>query len=76
MHLKLNEPIAATKDASNHFINAQDFTEEEARTIAEVAVPNLPYSNLGTPPRPYTETSGPLGPLVSFSPTTKNAAGS
>ena len=26
MHLKLNEPIAATKGASNRFINAQDFT--------------------------------------------------
>ena len=26
MHLKLNEPIAAAKGASNHLINAQDFT--------------------------------------------------
>ena len=67
MHLKLNEPIVATKGASNRFINAQDFTEEEARTIVEVAVLSLPYSNLGMPPCPYTETSGLLGPLVSFS---------
>jgi len=33
MPLKLNEPIAATKGASNRLINAQDFTEEEAEVL-------------------------------------------
>ena len=52
MHLKLIEPIVATKIASNRLINAQDSTQEKARTIAEIAVPNLPYNNLGTPQCP------------------------
>ena len=33
LHLKLNELLAATKDASNRLINAQDFSEEEIRLI-------------------------------------------
>ncbi|MCC3152064.1 low affinity iron permease family protein [Hymenobacter sp. BT770] len=33
LHLKLNELIAATKGASNRLINAQDFTEEEIKTL-------------------------------------------
>ena len=33
LHLKLNELIAATKGASNRLINAQDFSEEEIRTL-------------------------------------------
>ena len=52
MHLKSNEPIVVTKDASNRLINAQDFTGEEARIIAKIAVPNFLHNNLGTPPCP------------------------
>lgn len=33
LHLKLNELIAATKGASNRLINAQDFSEEEIKTL-------------------------------------------
>ena len=33
LHLKLNELLAATQGASNRLINAQDFTEEEIRTL-------------------------------------------
>ncbi|WP_317191903.1 low affinity iron permease family protein [Hymenobacter rubidus] len=33
LHLKLNELIAATRGASNRLINAQDFSEEEIRTL-------------------------------------------
>ena len=33
LHLKLNEVLAATKGASNRLINAQDFTEEEIKTL-------------------------------------------
>jgi low affinity Fe/Cu permease len=33
LHLKLNELIAATQGASNRLINAQDFSEEEIRTL-------------------------------------------
>ncbi len=33
LHLKMNELIAATKGASNRLINAQDFSEEEIRTL-------------------------------------------
>ena len=33
LHLKLNELLAATQGASNRLINAQDFSEEEIRTL-------------------------------------------
>ena len=33
LHLKLNELIAATQGASNRLINAQDFSEEEIKTL-------------------------------------------
>ena len=33
LHLKLNELLAATKEASNRLINAQDFSKEEIRLI-------------------------------------------
>ncbi|GAB3295009.1 low affinity iron permease family protein [Hymenobacter humi] len=33
LHLKLNELIAATKGSSNRLINAQDFSEEEIKTL-------------------------------------------
>ncbi|MDB5269667.1 MAG: hypothetical protein JWP58_2707 [Hymenobacter sp.] len=33
LHLKLNELIAAQQGASNRLINAQDFSEEEIRTL-------------------------------------------
>src|SRR5919107_3916258 len=33
LHLKLNELIAATRGASNRLINAQDFSEEEIKTL-------------------------------------------
>ena len=52
LHLKLNELIAATQGASNRLINAQDFSEEEIKTLhdfycvlAELAKKD---SNLGT----------------------------
>ena len=35
LHLKLNELLAATQGASNRLINAQDFSEEEIRTLHE-----------------------------------------
>ncbi|MDQ2771224.1 MAG: low affinity iron permease family protein [Bacteroidota bacterium] len=35
LHLKLNELIAATQGASNRLINAQDFSEEEIKTLHE-----------------------------------------
>ncbi|MDO7846093.1 low affinity iron permease family protein [Hymenobacter sp. M29] len=33
LHLKLNELLAATQGASNRLINAQDFSEEEIKTL-------------------------------------------
>ena len=33
LHLNLNELIAATQGASNCFINAQDFSEDETKAL-------------------------------------------
>lgn len=33
LHLKLNELLVVTQGASNRLINAQDFSEEEIRTL-------------------------------------------
>ena len=45
LHLKLNELLAATQGASNRLINAQDFSEEEIKTLHDfycVPWPNWP----------------------------------
>ena len=38
LHLKLNELIAASKNASNRLIDSEDFTEDELETIKKYYV--------------------------------------
>ena len=54
VHLKLNELLAANRDASNRMIAIEDFDEQDLRAVAEVYVRLAERAKAGAAKRPHS----------------------